>query len=264
MGSKGQNRKNRSEESISYKRLSKPELKISSITLSIDVNGKAVKLTRNIDSADIIIVSDVDTISSGTYSLKGSKRKPAIYKVWLALLGIQDDVQIVMKADGSLQGLTIRTFHHTFLINESRIVSENSVMKNGIGYNKNIPVPTVSALVYLAANKTYVFPKNDDVTSEAVISAQKTTALQMYDRSVSALAERKFVAMIETDDARSVAEIKADIDILLAEISAAEDVLNQATEASRELAAHISDIDEKLAECKMLKNRYSTNPISED
>lgn len=258
MGSKGRNENNRSEESISYKRLSKSELKIASIALSIDVNGKEVQLTRNIDSADISVVSDVDTISSGTYSLKGSKKKPAIYKVWLALLGIEDDVQIVMKADGSPQGLTLRTFHHTFLINESRIVAENSVMKNGIGYNKNIPVPTVSALVYLAASKTYVLPKKDDVTSEAVIIAKKSTALQMYDRSVSALAERKFVAMIETDDVRSVAEIKADIDILLAEISAAEDVLNQVTETSRELASHISDIDEKLAECKMLKNRYTS------
>jgi hypothetical protein len=256
MGSKGRNEKNRSEESISYKRLSKPELKISSIALSIDVNGKEVQLTRNIDSADISVVSNVDTISSGTYSLKGSKKKPPIYKVWLALLGIEDDVQIVMKADGSPQGLTLRTFYHTFLINESRIVAENSVMKNGTGYNKNIPVPTVSALVYLAANKTYALPKKDDVT--AVISAKKSTALQMYDRSVNALAERKFVAMIETDDVRSVAEIKADIDILLAEISAAEDVLNQATETSRELASHISDIDDKLAECKMLKNRYTS------
>lgn len=258
MGSKGRNEKNRNEESISYKRLSKSELKISSIALNIDVNGKEVQLTRNIDSADISVISYVDTISSGTYSLKGSKKKPAIYKVWLALLGIEDDVKIVMKADGTPQGLTIRTFHHIFLINESRIVSENSVMKNGTGYNKNIPIPTISALVYLAANKTYVFPKKDDITSEVVISAQKSTALQMYNRSVSALAERKFVAVTETDDVRSVAEIKEDIDILLAEISSAEDVLNQATETNRELAFHISNIEDKLAECKMLKNRYTS------
>lgn len=258
MGSKGRNEKNRNEESISYKRLSKPELKISSISLCIDSNGKELQLTRNIDSAEINVVSDVTAISSGTYSLKGSKKKPAIYKVWLALMGIDDDVQIVMKADGSPQSLTLRTFHHTFLINESRIVAENSVMKNGNGYNKNIPVSTVSALVYLAANKTYAQPKRDDTTSDAVISAKKSTALQMYDRSVNALAEKKFAAMIETDDVRSVSEIKSDIDELLAAISAAEDVLSQAIDKSRSLAMEISNIDEKLAECKMLKNRYTS------
>ena len=87
---------------------------------------------------------------------------------------------------------------------------------------------------------------------------EKSTALQMYDRSVNALAEKKFAAMIKTDDVRSVSEIKSDIDELLAAISAAEDVLSQAIDKSRNLAMEISNIDEKLAECKMLKNRYTS------
>ena len=74
MGSKGRNENNRSEESISYKRLSKSELKIASIALSIDVNGKTIALFGMGDSS-----SYSDTYCNGMgilfekFSAKGAK-----------------------------------------------------------------------------------------------------------------------------------------------------------------------------------------------
>lgn len=259
-GSKGRNDKNRNDESVSYKRLSKPELKIKEVSLSIVVDGAEIKLHRDIEEPFINVVSKVCGIESGRYSInKGSKKTPAINKVWLRILGIYDeDIKIVMKSDGSLQGLTIRTFIHTFIINESRIVSENSVMKNGHGYVKNIPIPTVSSLIYLAADKSLALPQKEEGDSEDVIIAKKSTALQMYDRSISALADKKFVEMIETEDLRSVSEIKEEIDKLLNEIGAAEDSLKYATEKSSLLAISLSEVEDKLAECLMLKNRYAS------
>ena len=260
MGSKGKNEKNRNEESVSYKRLSKPELKIKTIALIVETDAGEVLLSRNIDSKDISVSSKVSYIESGTYTIgKGSKKTPAINRVWLSLLGINDDdIKIAQKADGSPQGLTIRTFLHTFLINETRIVGENSILKNGQGYQKNIPIPTISSLIYLATAKTYAVIKDKNAPSDAVVTAKKSTAKLMYDRSISALAEGKFVESIQVADNRGAAEISKDIDLLLAQIGAAEHTLETAVEESRELAVSISEIDDQLAECIMLKDRYAS------
>lgn len=260
MGSKGKNEKNRNEESVSYKRLSKPELKIKTITLILKTDAGEVLISRDIDSKDINVSSKVSNIESGKYTIgKGSKKTPAINRVWLRLLGINDDdIKIAQKVDGSPQTLTIRTFLHTFLINESRIVGENSILKNGQGYQKNIPIPTISSLIYLATAKTYAVIKDKNAPSDAVVTAKKSTAKLMYDRSISALAEGKFVESIQVADDRGAAEISKEIDLLLAQIGAAEHTLEKAVEESHELAVSISEIDDQLAECIMLKDRYAS------
>lgn len=259
MGSKGKS-KNANEESVSYKRLSKPELKIVTISLCLDVNGSEVLLSRRIDANEISVVSEYRQIESRIYSIgKGSQKKPPINRVWLRILGIlNDDVKIAMKADGHPQGLTLRTFSHAFLINESRIAGENSILKNGQGYIKNIPIPTISALIYLATEKSFAIVNEDTETSDAVIRAKKSTAKLMYDRSLNALVAQNFVDGIEVNDNRSVAEISGDIAGLLMQLGAAEDSLERTLEKSRILAVDVSSLDDQLAECEMLKNRYAS------
>ena len=94
--------------------------------------------------------------------------------------------------------------------------------------------------------------------SDAVVTAKKSTAKLMYDRSIEDFAEENFVDIIEVDDNRSIAEISEDIDELLMQIAATEDVLEQAVEENHTLAMFISDLDNQLAECSMLKDRYAS------
>lgn len=260
MGSKGRNENNRSDESVSYKKLSKPELKIRKISLCIDVDGNEIFLSRNIDLNEINVSSSVPYIEPGTYSIgKGTKKKPPINQVWLRLLGIQnDEIKIAQKADGSPQGLTLRTFRHFFLINETRIFGENSILKNGNGYDKNIPIPTISSLIYLATGKSFAILKDDNELSETVATTKKSTAKMMFDRNTRALAGLNKVIFLNADEGKSVSEINQDINNLLSQISSAEDVLGKAIEESRTLSVSISAIDEQLVECGMLKDRYAS------
>lgn len=261
MGSKGKNENNRNEESISYKKLSKPELKICKISLQIDADGNSIFLSRDIESNDINVSSNAPYIESGIYTIgsKGTKKKPSINQVWLRLLGIKDDkIKIAQKADGSPQGLTLRSFHHSFLINETRIFSENSILKNGNGYVKNIPIPTISSLIYLATGKSFAILKDDNEISETVVATKTSTAKIMYDRNIRALAELNKGIFLNIDDGKSVSEINEEINNLLTRISSTEDILEKAIEESQTLSASISAIDDKLVECGMLKDRYAS------
>ena len=80
----------------------------------------------------------------------------------------------------------------------------------------------------------------------------------MYDRSLSALAEQDFIRLKDQTDQRSAAEIELEINNLLQDIEAAKSSLDNAISKNQELTVLIIDIDDKIAESKMLKDRYAS------
>ena len=121
------------------------------VTLIVDVDGKPITLSRDIGSNDIEVSGNIDGIDNGTY--KATKASKSIHQFWLRLMGIEDEVHVVMKKDMTPQLLGIRTFIHTFLIKESRMTSNNSVLKSGEGFSRNIPTPTIMSLILLRSSQ---------------------------------------------------------------------------------------------------------------
>ena len=119
----------------------------TNVTLIVDFNGKPITLSRDIGSNDIDVSCNIDGIENGIY--KANRASKSIHQFWLRLMGIDDNVYVVMKKDMTPQHLGVRTFIHTFLIKESRMSSINSVLKSGEGFSKNIPTPTIMSLIYL-------------------------------------------------------------------------------------------------------------------
>ncbi|WP_143449153.1 hypothetical protein [Lachnoclostridium sp. An196] len=72
--------------------------------------------------------------------------------------------------------LTVRTFIHTFLINETRMVGENSILKNGQGYTKNIPISTITSLIYLATGNTFLKDGFTPETKGTVLRGKRAAA----------------------------------------------------------------------------------------
>ena len=58
-------------------------------------------------------------------------------------------------------------------------------------------IPTVSSLIYLATGKSFAIKDSKDKMSDAVVTAKKSTAKLMYDRSIEALAEENFVILLK-------------------------------------------------------------------
>ena len=126
----------------------------------LDVGGAEVSLYRELDEKknDIIVISKAPGIEGGTYTVGAkTKDKDTISSLWLKLMGIDKDVKIIRQIEDSMeQALTVRTFYHFFVINENRISGENSILKAGSQtYTKNIPVPTITSLIYLAKEPNY-------------------------------------------------------------------------------------------------------------
>ena len=180
-----------------------------------------------------------------------------ISSLWLKLMGIDQDVKIIKQIEDALeQTLTVRTFYHFFVINENRISGENSILKSGgQTFTKNIPVPTITSLIYLAKELTYISPAETSKTPTKIIKVKRATARDIVDGSVNALRERE-ASGIQDDDPRTAAEIQTEINEILEQISAAEDSLKQTTDRDQKVTKKLIEISAAVAESTILKNRY--------
>lgn len=243
------------------RRLYKPALRIYAVTMILDVDGVEVSLYRELDEKknDIIVISKAPGIEGGTYTVGAkTKDKDTISSLWLKLMGIDKDVKIIRQIEDSMeQALTVRTFYHFFVINENRISGENSILKAGSQtYTKNIPVPTITSLIYLAKELNYISPNGAPKTSSKIITVKRSTAQSIVDGSVNAMRERETIS-IKSDDPRTVEEIQTEINEILEQISAAEDSLQKTTDRDQIVTNQLIEITSAIAESTILKNRYN-------
>ena len=243
------------------RRLYKPALRITAVTMFLDVDGAELSMYRELDEAkknDIIVVSKAPGIDTGTYTVgTKTKDKDTISSLWLKLMGIDQEVKIIRQIEDSMeQTLTVRTFYHFFVINENRISGENSILKPGSQtFTKNIPVPTITSLIYLAKELNYIAPADTPKTPSKIIKLKRATAQNIVDGSVNAIREREATG-IQDDDLRSAAEIQTEINEILEQISAAEDSLKQTTDRDQKVTKKLIEISSAIAESTILKNRY--------
>lgn len=241
------------------RRLYKPALKIKAVTMILNFNGDDITLSRELYEtvADISVSTKAESINSGTYTTGNkTKEKDTISSLWLKLMGIDIDVKIIRQIEDALQQtLTVRTFYHMFVINENRISGENSILKSGQTYSKNIPVPTITSLIYLLTEQNYIRPDEQQRTPKKIVSVKRATAKAIVDGSVDAIKEHE-ESSIQDDDPRTATEIQEDINHILEEISAAEDSLQQISDRDEQMSQAIIEISKNIAESIVLKSRY--------
>lgn len=249
------------------KRLYKKELKLSNVAITIVRDGKEISLSRalykknkkgEVKPNNIIVISGDENYTGSFSTGKGSKKTPPLYKFWLHIMGIEDEVKIIADMDFTPNNLTVRTFIHTFLLNETRMVGENSILKNGQGYTKNIPISTISSLIYLATGNTFLKDGFTPETKGNVLREKRAVARRLVDLSINALREEKVTSLEAPEDGRTVKELQDTIDKLMEEISGAESVLDNASAKSSELARDLVETDKLISESEVLKNRYDS------
>ena len=237
-------------------RLYKPALRINTVTMYLDVDGAELSMYRELDefkNHDIVVASRVPEIDTGTYTTGAkTKDKDTISSLWLKLMGIDQEVKIIKQIEDSMeQTLTVRTFYHFFVINENRISGENSILKPGSQtFTKNIPVPTITSLIYLTKELNYIAPADTPKTASKIIKLKRATAKNIVDGSVNAIREREATGV--QDDPRSAAEIQTEINEILEQISAAEDSLKQTTDRDLKVTKKLIEISSAIAENTVL------------
>lgn len=235
-------------------RLMNNPIGFKSCALILDVDGVPVFMSRDIDGRTINVSTNSNSVESGDYKL--TKGKNSIYQFWLKLMGIDDEVKIVMRADYTPQTLGIRTFFHFFLIKENRMSSDLSILKNGEGYSNQIPIPTIMSLIYLLNGTTYT--NGEKVKGEKIRDAENDAIKKFVDRSLMSIGQQKMDDLKVLEDEISPEELQEKIELAKKEISQAEENIKKHTEECRVLSNEVIQIDQKIMEYKVLRNRYDS------
>lgn len=211
-----------------------------------------ITMNRKIGDSKISVVSTDKNIVSGKYSTNTSRKNydKTINYVWLSLIGIKDMHLINKNEYFKKQILSWRTFCHIFMLTETRIISENSVLLSD-RYSNNTAV--ISSLIFLLTNKDFAEIEVKD--SKEIKDAKKDAIKTYINKELFRLSERNQKLITQIKDYSDV-DINKEIEEIMSGISEYEQKLNNAIEESSIILKDLHKNNESLSECNVLLSRY--------
>lgn len=196
------------------------------ITMVIRTLSGAITLSRYIGKNTIDVKSDIDEIQSGVYDVSYNDKKgnehPVIHKLWLSLMGCDDEPMIICNQRKERKHFTMTNILRSFYISEDDITESASVI---LPLRAPASEPLfLSAMLYLFTGNEYSGLESEE--SDAVSNARKS-GMELYAH------ER-------------IQELTVRIDQLEGEL-ATFDGIDVEYEMSKEIDS-LADIDKKLSE----------------
>lgn len=227
-------------------------LKVEKIQLELDANGKRLSISRKVDTQEFDVISQIDDIETKKYKIKGSKKYPPINDVWMKLLGIPTDTRILNTQEGRTQALSIRTFYHTFIIDEDRVHDKASIFKGKQGMGNNVGTSALTALLYLGTGNNYL-PKSDYIDPK-IKKAKEEGALKIVNRGMGFLEKQK-ASFEDTPPEPQADELHEKIKQTIDEIGAAKGVLKETLDLCSKLGEKINKLMQQIKEDEVLMDR---------
>ena len=218
------------------------------IHMVLDVDGQQLTLYRKLDEKKVHVSGTVPGIENGDYNLSSGKKR--IGDLWLSLMGIAEPTQIIKKNDYSTERLNFSSIWHMFLVDEDTISKTESILMPS-QYSKW--PKTKAAILYLMLGDNFL--EGRDPNAEKKEKEKRQAIEQFIYGRLAKLSTRK-LELADKYKGRSVEELQTRIGEILSQISFAEKEISASIQQSKKLADELVDIDEQLAESRILQNRY--------
>lgn len=149
-------------------------------------HGKLI-MSRKIGENKINVESTDKKISSGRYNSKASSNNydNTINSVWLSLIGIDEKHFIICNENFKKRVLSWRTFSHMFMLTETKIISESSIILSD-KYTNN--TAELSSLIFLLSGRD--FAAAEKIESKEIKEAKKDAVKEYINRELFRLSER--------------------------------------------------------------------------
>lgn len=217
------------------------------VKVTIDVDGKDVELTRNLQKnrSTINVTSQYSAIASGEYTASSAAtKKPFIGTMLMNLIGINTEVKVPANSEYREQRLTWNTLKTLWLLDEDRVSNSQSVLLPVRG-----ETPFLAGIIYLLNGEK--FPTNKEYKAQ-----EKKVVVKEYIVNQLANAHRKQKQLKQL--------VNSDID-LQTKISEIEESAKKIDEQiadkvnkSKKVYLEMLRLSDQLSECKVALNRYDT------
>lgn len=217
------------------------------VHLEVDTGHGTVKMTRKLGSTKIDVESTDLRIESHQYT--AGKSKYWINSVWMKILGIDDNVKVIMNENAKRQSMTLRSF-----LNLMCVPLENINRRQSIFYTSGGPFSKTamkSTLLYFLNEEE--FEEYKEKTGSKQKNAEKKIRALIKNENLEYLSELKLSVKKESV---SPEQIKGKISSLMRQIKETQDQISEATEQRRNLSGEIVAIAERLKSANLMKHRY--------
>jgi len=209
-------------------------------------NGR-ITLERQLDTKKIIVHSNVRNIESGSYGISGKKNN--ISDLWLQLIGVEDEHYIIKNSRFEKQRLTWRTFSHMFLIKETTVFQEQSVI---MPRQNTASTAALSALLFLITGMD--FADSDPREEKKLKEARKKAVIDYINKRLADFAERK--EALDRMPFLDPLSIQVRVEAVLDDIAEVEGNIADSINRNKQLLKEIFTVNAQLTECNTLYKRY--------
>ena len=224
--------------------------------LKLQTLSGEITLSRKVGKNIINVVTEVKGIEPGDYDLnvdlKKGNTRPVIQTVWLHLLGIDKNVQVLYNADGVRKNLTMLRLLRSFYLNEGDIDEANSIIA---------PEKQPSEKVYFLSSLLYLLTGDDfsnlsERDSDKISSAKRNAIRDFAHNRIAELSEQrqKLESLLEN---LSTVDVESEMNKAVTQLSDVEKTLNEALSSLSEIATTLGSLHDKAAEHSLILNRYS-------
>ena len=226
----------------------------SCVKVFIETKNGNITLERKLGTNKVVVSSTNDDIESGKYDTKYSAKSnyPTISSLFLRLIGVNEEHELIKNKEFVTDRLTWRTFLHTFLIIEEEIHSKKSIL---LPKRKEANTLLISSLIFLLTGNDFAgFDKQEE---RRIRNAKKSEIVKHINEELQDLAGRKEKLEEQLAQFGDV-DISENVRVMIKEVSAIKERIEQANERGKRLLGEIITVNEELADCELLINRYSS------
>lgn len=217
-----------------------------SISLIIETKHGDITFERQLGTKKIYVSSNNPRIESGKYGTSG---KNNISYVWLKLIGIDEEHTIIKSERYKRQRLTWRTFAHMFLIKESLVIKDSSILRP---IQNTANTAALSALYFLITGED--FSNFDPLEEKKIKEAKKKAVVDYINKRLTIFANRK--DELDKYSNSDALYLQAKVEQALSEIAETELKIAESIKTNKQLLNETYQINEQLSEVNTLYNRY--------
>lgn len=228
------------------------------IIIKIITNNGSLIMERRFGTNKIIVTSNDSNYLSGEYKSTTSQKgyDKTINSLWLSLIGIKEMHLINSDKHYNKKILSWRNLVHMFLITETKIISEISVI---LSFKYTNSTAELSSLLYLLNGNESGSKESQESTKE---KETKRGAIKKYiDNELCLLEEHKGALLSKIEEYDDI-NFENEIGDISVEIKKNENAINTIMKENQNVLLQLTEKNEKLSECNMLLDRY-TNLLSQ-
>lgn len=226
-------------------------------TLILQTLQGTITLSRKVGKNIISVDTKVKGIEPGEYDIKYDTKKgnsrPVIQALWLQLIGINKEVQVLYNKDGVRKRLTMLRVLRSFYLNENDIDEKNSIITPEKQQSEKVYF--LSSLLYLLIGDD--FSEHDEHESDTISEAKRTAITDFAHHRIADWSKQREQIEATLRSLHDV-DVEKEMEAAIDQLSEVEGMLNQSLSSLSGIVNEMNERQDDAAEQSLILNRYKT------